>query len=292
VDVTLVFCIWWQHWSARASNASRWNFYSTGTKSPDYGFTELRWVSARTISNPEFTCDFNEKPAYVIANSIIEAQHCIFYTAVQEILASVKDGVYTESNNREISWAQGPVNNDSYFRYTHNPPCTSVRWLGKCYTGRAKSIDILLRDKEKTRILESIATFSREGNIPTINNGDIAGGTIQRMLYSGPSVSRAVKSFVHHLNTAFRTENTLSAYQSKHLNDEEMQNTRISEFHRVSGAVYVRKIHVQVRWAWLALSALLLLLTLLLLAAIVITSRHENLGIWKDNPLAILFYTR
>jgi hypothetical protein len=117
VEVTLVFCIWWQPWSARAFNASRWNFYSTGTESADYGFTEPRWVLARTISNPEFTCDFNEKPAYVIANSTIESRHCIFYTAVQEILASVKDGVYTESNNREISWAQGPVNNDSYFPY-------------------------------------------------------------------------------------------------------------------------------------------------------------------------------
>jgi hypothetical protein len=194
--------------------------------------------------------------------------------------------------NQITAKSLGPVNNDSYFRYTHNPPCTSIRRLGKCYPGRAKSIDILLRDEENTRVLESIATVFGEGNKPTINNCNIAGGTIQRMLYSGPSVSRAVKSFVHHLKIALHTDNTLSAYQSKHLDDEEMQNTRIFEFHRVSGAVYVQKIHVQVRWAWLALPALLLLLTLLLLAAIVITSRHENLGIWKDNPLAILLHTR
>jgi hypothetical protein len=151
---------------------------------------------------------------------------------------------------------------------------------------------ILLRDEENTRILESIATFFGVGNIPTINNGDIAGGTIQRMLYSGPSVSRDVKSFVHHLNIALRTDNTLSAYQSKHLNGREsFEHRPLQRLYEIRISGYSASPR-QVRWAWLALPALLLLLTLLLLAAIVITSYHKNLGIWKDNPLAILLHTR
>jgi hypothetical protein len=94
------------------------------------------------------------------------------------------------------------------------------------------------------------------------------------------------------MNVALRSVHTFRDLQEAQKNGTRLPKDYISPNERFAGVVLVDRIHVGVRWEWLALPGLLLILTFILLVATIVQSRGQKVGIWKENPLALLLSAR
>lgn len=134
----------------------------------------------------------------------------------------------------------------------HTPPCASVLWPGECVFHKAK-INITITSKDHINLLTSLATFLVGGNMTTSKNGDCTKTTLHTILYNGPSVSRAVKNFVHYVNVALRAECSLNHHQATTVEEEDSKSLgRTFGANMPKGAIHIQKIHVRVTRAWLA----------------------------------------
>lgn len=96
----------------------------------------------------------------------------------------------------------------------------------------------------------------------------------------------------HYVSVALRANDTMLAQQNAATNSTEFLSNYIAPSQRVNGTVYDQTILLQVRWGWLAFPAGLLVMTIGVLFQTIQTSHAESVGVWKNNPLAVLLNTQ
>lgn len=77
----------------------RWDLPAITNTSVDIKYFSLVWAKINNITTP---ADEMQK-IYISRNSTLEAHQCLLYVAMQEILAEVRDSVYSEKVLREIN---------------------------------------------------------------------------------------------------------------------------------------------------------------------------------------------
>lgn len=107
------------------------------------------------------------------------------------------------------------------------------------------------------------------------------------MIYLAPNLTDIVYSVVRHVNVALRSFHTFHEFKA----DPTLPRDHVSEHERVPGQTWHDEIHVDVRWAWLALPIVLLALVMVLLVATICLSQIKKVGIWKDSSLALLLFS-
>ncbi|KAH8725884.1 hypothetical protein GQ44DRAFT_706672 [Phaeosphaeriaceae sp. PMI808] len=115
----------------------------------------------------------------------------------------------------------------------------------------------------------------------------ISGDGIHQMIYKTHNITSMIYALTHKVNIALRSYNT---FQDPQDNPTGFSETYISPKERFRGSAWVSKTHVRVRWAWMTVPAMLILLVSMLLVATAVLSGENKVGIWKDNPLALLLF--
>lgn len=279
------------------SSAMNWTEISrdsSGNKKPGSGWSvdpsgiiaQFEWLRVTGLKEDD------ENYSYIHPDSKLEAGSCHLYTTVQEISASVQNGVYAEVILSEIATAtEGP--------YTGPPidpgitPKEGLRTYTYHYTtkhGDPKEFSI--SSWEQYVLLEG-AKFSRgytdsqEGNVTTQSRGGLSGPEVMKTLYQTPNITDSVHNLAYYMSVAIRSNDTILEKQrpgSEAALDEEY----VAPSHQVAGTVKVDTIHVLVHWGWLAFPTVLAFLVLILLATTIFETHKWRVGIWKDSPLALL----
>ncbi|KAJ8115342.1 hypothetical protein OPT61_g2996 [Boeremia exigua] len=222
---------------------------------------------------------------YIAPNSTMESRQCKLYHCVHVIKAEVKDGMYNERILQEIT---SPVNiseMDTSWNYIASNSST-VRFT---LSFAQQNIIIGSIQSPFNDLTNNLDIETRSGYVTKMTElNQLSGPPILQMIYGAPNITQVVVSVMQRMNIALRTFHT---YEAREL-DPSLPQDFVAEQQRVPGSVWRDQIHVSVRWAWLALPASLLLLTIILLVTTIWLSRVHRVGIWKDNSLALLLFSR
>jgi hypothetical protein len=161
----------------------------------------------------------------------------------------------------------------------------------KYQDGSSPPANISITGQQNIVLLQGVAHLIGQGNVSFGMKDSLSGTEVLKMLYQPRNITESIHSLVHYINIALRSNHTILHSSEKGEEAAGGSATYITPSHRVKGTVYIVELHVAVRWAWLALPGLVALLTGLLLAFTMIESHSQRVGIWKDNPLALLLYS-
>jgi hypothetical protein len=98
-------------------------------------------------------------------------------------------------------------------------------------------------------------------------------------------------AIAHYMTIALRANDTILDIQNDPNNLTGIPADYVAPGHRVAGTVFVQATHLHVRWPWLSLPATLVVMVAVLLFGTITKSRNEAVGVWKNNPLAVLMNT-
>jgi hypothetical protein len=234
---------------------------------------------------------------FITRDSDIESRQCRIYFCLQEISATVRNGIYREEVLQEIAdhtdiISDGPSEIVYSYLSTNGAPknvsidrASQLAILRTIHNVFHRPLDSALR-----RSHDNEPTYY--GNLRTDVAWYLNGTNLMQTLYTTPNLTGTVHNLVHNMNVALRSVYTFKDIQEAQLNGTRLPKNYISPKERVAGIVLVDRIHVGVRWAWLALPGVLLVLTFTLLVATIMQSRGQKVGIWKENPLALLLSAR
>lgn len=275
-------------------DASDWNTMPTG------GIVLIEWARLKNLYRPP-----GQGLYFINQTSTIEASSCHLYTSVQEIRAWVDDGVYGETVIREISNATTevfaePGNNN----LKENVTASGSTLLRNYKYEYAKSRNFTISHVHQQVLLQGVEVvvgsnawlkvedngFLHAENFVLDRDRDtrVQSVTVTKALYQTPNITNAVLSLARHMTVALRSNDTITDSQFRNSGFEEY----VAPSHRVNGTVYRDQIHVEIRWDWLTFPAALLILVFVLLGTTIIETWSEEVGVWKDSPLALLLHSQ
>lgn len=277
------------------------------------GFAMFSWNLARNL----FIFDAGmARSSIITSESIIEAGYCIFYINMQIIRARVWHGIYEEHtidsttrirpyrNTKNTSIPSGyskhyigldEVNN---LVYTYQPTCENSVATGECEPKEdLKPIDITIPRDRYLNVVAAIGKVLPSANVTTARQNGLHGSGYSNpeaaeSLYRSPNITATMHTVAHYVSIALRANDTMLAQQNAATNSTEFLSNYIAPSQRVNGTVYDQAILLQVRWGWLAFPAGLLVMTIGVLFQTIQTSHSEPVGVWKNNPLAVLLNTQ
>jgi hypothetical protein len=135
------------------------------------------------------------------------------------------------------------------------------------------------------------------GNLSTSDAGTFVarpnGKTSEiKHLYQPDNITATMHTIAHNMTVALRANNTIG----QELNAGNFTNkgfrNMVGSTYQVIGTEYIQAVHLRVRWAWFSFPAALLLIAAVILFHTIWESRPRTMGVWKNNPLALLLNTR
>ncbi|KAF2132206.1 hypothetical protein P153DRAFT_429386 [Dothidotthia symphoricarpi CBS 119687] len=274
-----------------------------GTSSVASGFTEIGWQIARNLTVPPSSM----YSSAIASSSTIEAHRCIFYLSMHEILARVQNGVYSEQTLSETTKLQSlknlegaapaPWTNETRLitdpdtmTFTYTPTCLSSN---QCIHGDTAPRNITIKEYIYQSILAATAAsevFELQG-ISTFGQNGLQGPESLQLLYRSPNITKTMYTVAQYINLALRSNDTTLHKQDDPGNSTKTPADYVAPSHRISGLVFVQAVQLRVRWPWLAFPIALIVAVIALLVGTIVASRHDKVGVWKNNPLAVLLNT-
>ena len=276
----------------------------TWTVKPTGGLAEIAWARAIDLHIPDYRTD-PFMPPYINKNSKVESGMCILYSKMQVISAAVENGVYSEtilrdettiSSNATALSDEESLNLNAPIEYSFKPDCNANPSAIHCNATDAK---VALTRKANMYLLSAVNNLftenkDKEQNVTITMGGATFGPLMMKMLYQAANVTQSMENLAYYMTIALRSNDTTLALQqaANPLNTTNFPENFVAPSHRVQGYAYVNQVHVRVTWAWLSAPALLLVLTAALLVGTMVGTREREVGIWKDNPLALLLHAQ
>lgn len=183
--------------------------------------------------------------------------------------------------------------------YTYRPSSCNATVSTQCPDEQQQqSVAITLPRDRYINIMVAISMSLPFSNISTGLQSGIytfgGNGGAAEILYRAPNISSTMEAIAHYATIALRANDTILERQ-KHANGSNAATALPTDYvapsHRVAGTVWVQTMLLHVRWAWLAFPTVLLLLATGLLFETIRMSRAQSIGVWKQNPLAVLLNT-
>jgi hypothetical protein len=262
----------------------------------DSGFALFQWELARGLtwifSNESY------EPS-ITSSSTFEAGICIFDLEMRVINARVQNGIYSERTIRsttEIKSASNEYLPDDKMIFTYTPSCQDVGQAEPCSLEGMKTVELSIPFLEYHYLIAAIGNGFPSGNLTTsIERGlwsnDNAYLQVAELLYRSPNITKTMQTIAYYLTFALRANDTILAQQNDPQNKTVTSQNYVAPSHRINGTVYVQAVHLHVRWIWLTLPAALALIVAGLLFETIRLSQSDRIGIWKNNPLALLLNT-
>ncbi|CAO2649241.1 Nn.00g066260.m01.CDS01 [Neocucurbitaria sp. VM-36] len=262
---------------------------------PMGGRADWEWIRGTDLRTKQI--DEYSKQSYIAHNSTIESRRCKFYTCLQVIQARVENGVYSETVSREVINATFDDNVTNFGAYTYtyiheNGSSTNITLTKVQQNTLLQDIQIPFEGLERYSADPGVGGRIKYGNVSMERNDQLLGADILQNLYLATNLTDMVYTVARHMNVALRSVQTSIDLQADPKNTTGLPRDYISPKNRVPGLVHINKIHVRVRWGWLALPAFLAILVLTLLVATILVSEKEKVGVWKDSPLPLLLFSR
>lgn len=306
------------HFNSAPYNASAFDYGFPGDPSDRWssinaGFAMFRWKLARNLL--QFPRGRSHS-SIITSESSVEAGYCMFYPSMQVIAASVQNGIYNESiiySSTEIepyvhSIPTFGMENGTHqmllfdkgnITYTYRPPSCDATVSTQCPNEQQQQpVSITLSRDRYTNIMGAISMSLPFVNISAGLRSAIStsgeNGAAAEILYRAPNIPSIMEAIAHYATISLRANDTILERQ-KHANSSNAATALSTDYvapsHRVAGTVWVQTMRLRVRWAWLAFPTVLLLLATGLLFETIRMSRAQSIGVWKQNPLAVLLNT-
>ena len=275
---------------------------------------DLRFTRANSSSGDRLPGE------YITPNSTVESRRCKLIPCVHVIKAQVNGGIYKEEVIERITTPTFDPTLPDTVAYTADGTSWrkpyNITWQYR--SDENHSMDLTLTSRAQEVVMDNFASpfmvkddsGVREITVDIPDGSYVEAGTVKyarfygfirspgpnqdrgselyRMIYQTPNITDMVHSLAQRANIALRSVHTTRAVQA----NSTLSKDFVSDEERVSGLVWHDAIHVGVRWAWLALPISALVLVVVLLIATVWLSRAECVGIWKDDLLALLLFSR
>ncbi|PVI04523.1 hypothetical protein DM02DRAFT_725689 [Periconia macrospinosa] len=272
------------------------SFGNTWTAKPTSALAGISWVRATDLA----TSSVDIK--YISKNSKLESGTCIIYSELQEISAKVEHSVYTEKVLRHETRADNADFLDDNtarlfgnatappIKFSYKPSCPTDSSATYCNeTEMSLSVDLMANNY----VLNGISyVMGYGGNVSTGVWDEQIGHPELKMLYLSPNITKSMENLAHYLTVALRSNDTTLLVQSDPNNSTKYPKDFVAPSHIVRGYSHVERIYVRIRWGWFALPAALIVLVALLLIGTIKATKDHQVGIWKDNPLALLLHTQ
>jgi hypothetical protein len=161
----------------------------------------------------------------------------------------------------------------------------------KYQDGSSPPAKIFTSGKQNMVLLQGVQYLIDRGNLSGFTYGSLEGTEVAKMLYQFRNFAESIYPLPHYMSIAFHSNETILHDQEHEGKTTKEPSTYIVPTYRVKEAVYIEKLHVVVRWAWLTLPVLVALLNSPLLVITIPEIHIQRVGIWKDKPLALLLYS-
>lgn len=260
---------------------------------------EIDWIRFRN----------NSGETQITRNSTIEAWQCKIYTCLQKIQAEVQNGTYMETIEEITTEATEytTLNGKTAYAYMYKLPNGTLSNVTVEQSKQQTLLDTISVPFEAMRVENQNSTYGWVSNgIVRRTTEGLDGTDILKTLYDAQNLTESVCNLVLHMNIALRSMHTLEEVRHKRAdvdenklstdhdkNDEDqLREIFISPEERWKGESLVEILHVRARWSWLLLPGLLMTLTFVLLLATIVQTRGQKIGVWKENPLALLLFSK
>lgn len=228
---------------------------------------------------------------YIKRDLQYEAMRCAFYFSVDEIVAEVVSGAYSEQIQQTYvgqpqpgALPSGSSNGTNfYFR-------TDSNWTDATFRPPFSSARDITFTVSADALLDIVNVFGMDssfltGTINTESNAFL-GSTVTTMLWQSSNVTEAMLNMASYMTTALRSNDSLL------LQAEQKNATVIAPGQTIIGTAYVQQQYVSVRYRWLLLPLIMLFLATVLLAITITITIRTGVGVWKSSPLALFFHAR
>jgi hypothetical protein len=180
--------------------------------------------------------------------------------------------------------------------FTYTPNCQDIGQAEPCSLEGIKTVELSIPVLTQRSLIAAVGESFLIGNLTTHRLGvdmskDMPNPQAAELLYHSPNITKTMHNIAHYMTVALRANDTVLAQQNDPQNETTIPQSYVAPSHRVNGTVYVQVVHLRVRWGWLILPAALALIVAGLLIETIRLSQSDRIGIWKNNPLALLFNT-
>ncbi|KAG9191159.1 hypothetical protein G6011_09247 [Alternaria panax] len=237
---------------------------------------DIDWIRATGLTN-----------SFVMQNSTIESRQCKIFTCLQEISASVRNGTYKETIENVTTQKTEYKTKNGKVAYAYNFPNGTLSNITLEKAQQQALLDTISAPFGELRVFYDDA-FGWVSSGKVTSAGGEPGTDILMNIYRTQNLTEMVHGLVHHMNVALRSVYTFEELRRDNL----LPKDHISKKEQVVGNASIEKIHVRVRWEWLILPGVLMILTFALLVATIVQTRGQKIGVWKENPLALLLYSK
>ena len=226
----------------------------------------------------------------VLGSSEPSAYECTLFWCVQEIKASVSDGIYDE----EVltTWSDASLQNLGCDPNSH-PYCEPTDLLG------SDKFSLIGYPNNSTPSAPNFSlgiatqvTFGTylsnlfTGNVTSTETAQDLGFSSDFMGALVPSRSSGAEDSGTNLTNVPELIRNLSQSMTTRMRQSAVSDPAA----QIIGDAYALEVFVQVRWGWLTLPLVLLLLTLYFLLASIRESKKANVMSWKSSSIALLFH--
>ncbi|KAF4537710.1 uncharacterized protein LTHEOB_11482 [Lasiodiplodia theobromae] len=217
--------------------------------------------------------------SYIQQNTTFEARRCLIYVNVRIISARVDGGSYSETVLDEIVYAD----NASATVFEEGPGL-QFHLNGSAASHGVKGTLTLPQPGRTMIASEMVNEMFFDKLVNATQGAGTQGPEIARMLYTADNTTQSLEHMAHYLTVALRANDTVL------LQEQTGNSSAIAPSQAVDGTVWVQEIFVRVHWEFLSLPALVLALTMVFLIITIVKSHPESVGLWKSNPLTLLFH--
>jgi hypothetical protein len=221
--------------------------------------------------------------------------------SMQVMKAQVQNGVYSERVINETTAIQPGLNGTpNHFEskeqdvvFSFQPEC---RTKASCIQIDAKPKNLTISVSTQVSIIAALRQLLPSGNLTAfrqsgLNPSPFTMSDGSKSLYRSRNITKTMHTTAHYMTVALRANDTILEIQNDPENRTHIPADYVAPRHRVVGTVFIQTTHLRVRWPWLALPAALVLVVAVLLFETIRKSRNEAVGVWKNNPLAVLMNT-
>jgi hypothetical protein len=262
----------------------------------DSGSALFQWELARGLTLVE--TDNRVFEPFITSSSTFEAGTCILYMEMRVINAQVHNGIYSERTIRsttEVKPVTGDItnwgDNSLNMTFTFTPNCQDIGQAEPCSLEGMKTVELSLPYATYINLIAAVGRALPIGNLTAVRRSGLSGGEAAQSLYRSPNITKTMHTVAHYGTVALRANDTILAQQNDPQNKTVTSQSYVAPSHRINGTVYVQAVYLRVRWIWLTLPVALALIVAGLLFETIRLSQSDRIGIWKNNPLALLFNT-
>ncbi|KAF2822638.1 hypothetical protein CC86DRAFT_469951 [Ophiobolus disseminans] len=271
----------------------------TINSSASMGYAQYSWQLAR---DPIVGPGSSFREARISKSSTWEAGICIFYVSMQFIEAKVENGTYRERTIRTTTGLKPspavpvqslPDTRNITFTYRHN--CQDYK-EEPCSSNSLEPVELNISGETLWHIVGAIGKILPSGNLTTFRQSGLmfsgsSNSPAAESPYRSPNITKTIQTIAHYATIALCANDTILAHQDDIHNDSGLSTSHIAPSHRVLGTAYVQVEDLKIPWGWLAFPAVLALIVAALLFETIRSSHPDNVGVWKNNALALLLNT-